>query len=204
MIWSLTVPLSSGSTVNLTLENLTERHNSDKPKEKEEETLFYHCRKVYDIMKIVAANSSIPGMTKEEAERFLQGKLNLQFATIDEKGDPNIQPVWFYYDKEQGKLLIITSKLSKKTQNVRNRPTIYFSIDDENPPYKGVKGKGNATIVEDPNRIVPQAERISMKYLGTLDHPAAKEMIDRSKNKEGVLVEISPMFFSTWDFGKSQ
>jgi len=155
-------------------------------------------------MKIVAANSSIPGMTKEEAERFLQGKLNLQFATIDEKGDPNIQPVWFYYDKEQGKLLIITSKLSKKTQNVRNRPTIYFSIDDENPPYKGVKGKGNATIVEDPNRIVPQAERISMKYFGTLDHPAAKEMVDRSKNKEGVLVEISPMFFSTWDFGKSQ
>jgi len=155
-------------------------------------------------MKIVAANSSIPGMTKEEAERFLQGKLNLQFATIDEKGDPNIQPVWFYYDKEQGKLLIITSKLSKKTQNVRNRPTIYFSIDDENPPYKGVKGKGNATIVEDPSRIVPQAERISMKHLGTLDHPAAKEMIDRSKNGEGVLVEISPIFFSTWDVGKSQ
>ena len=24
----------------------------------------------------------------------------------------------------------------------------YFSIDDENPPYKGVKGKGIATLVE--------------------------------------------------------
>jgi hypothetical protein len=43
-----------------------------------------------------------------------------------------------------------------------------------------------------------------MKYLGTLDHPAAKEMADRSKNGEGVLVEITPKFFSTWDFGKRQ
>jgi PPOX class probable F420-dependent enzyme len=153
-------------------------------------------------MKIVAASSSIPSMTRDEAEKFLESKLTLQLATTDEKGEPNIQPVWFYYDKDEGKLLIITSKVAKKTQNLRNRPIIYFSIDDANPPYKGVKGKGNATIVEDPNRIVPQAEKISIKYLGTLDHPAAKEMADRSKNGEGILVEISPKFFSTWDFGK--
>jgi nitroimidazol reductase NimA-like FMN-containing flavoprotein (pyridoxamine 5'-phosphate oxidase superfamily) len=159
---------------------------------------------MYIIMKIIAANSSIPGMSREEAERFLESKLNLQIATIDEKGEPNIQPVWFYYDKEEGKLLILTSKLAKKTQNLINRPTIYFSIDDENPPYKGVKGKGSAIIVEEPNRIVPQAEKISMKYLGTLDHPVAREMADRSKNGEGVLVEIIPKFFSTWDFGKMQ
>ena len=155
-------------------------------------------------MKVVNATHGIPGMTREEAETFLESKLNLQIATIDEKGEPNIQPVWFYYDKDKGKLLILTSKSSKKTQNLTNRPTIYFSVDDENPPYKGVKGKGNATVVEDPTKIVPQAEKISMKYLGTLDHPVAKEMSDRSKNGEGVLVEISPKFFSTWDFGKRQ
>jgi PPOX class probable F420-dependent enzyme len=154
-------------------------------------------------MKIIAANSAIPGMTREEAERFLlESKLNLQIATIDEKGEPNIQPVWFYYDKDERKLLIITSKSAKKTQNLRNRPAVYFSIDDENLPFKGVKGKGIATVVEEPNRIVPQADKISMKYLGTLDDPAAKEMAERSKNGEGVLVEISPKFFSTWDFGK--
>ena len=156
------------------------------------------------MIKILTANSAIPSMTREEAERFLESKLNLQIATIDEKGEPNIQPVWFYYDKDEGKLLVLTSKVAKKTQNLSNRPTIYFSIDDENPPYKGVKGKGTATVVEDPNLIVPQAEKISMKYLGTLDHPAAKEMADRSKNGEGVLVKISPKFFSTWDFGKRQ
>jgi PPOX class probable F420-dependent enzyme len=156
-------------------------------------------------MKVINATYEIPGMTREEAERFLEGKLNLQIATIDEKDEPNIQPVWFYYDKDAGKLLLTTSKLAKKTQNLRRKPTIYFSIDDENPPYKGVKGKGIATIVEeDPNRIVPQADKISMKYLGTLDHPVAKTITDGAKKGEVVLVEISPKFFSTWDYGKMQ
>jgi nitroimidazol reductase NimA-like FMN-containing flavoprotein (pyridoxamine 5'-phosphate oxidase superfamily) len=83
-------------------------------------------------MKVIDATSEIPGMTREEAERFLESKLNLQLASIDEKGEPNIQPVWFYYDKDQGKLLITTSSSAKKTQNLRRKPTIYFSIDDEN------------------------------------------------------------------------
>jgi PPOX class probable F420-dependent enzyme len=155
-------------------------------------------------MKIVNATSEIPGMTREEAERFLESKLNLQLATIDEHGEPNIQPVWFYYDKNGEKLIITTSKLAKKTQNLRNKPAVYFSIDDENLPYKGVKGKGIANIVEDPDRVVPQADRISMKYLGTLDHPVAKMITDSSKKGEVVVIEISPRFYSTWDYGKMQ
>src|SRR5215208_5871492 len=122
-------------------------------------------------MKIISATSETPGMTKEEIDRFLASNLMLQMATIDEQGEPNIQPVWFYYDKDREKLMITTSKSAKKTQNLRNRPSVYFSIDDENLPYKGVKGKGFVTIVEDPDKVVPQADRISMKYLGTLDHP---------------------------------
>jgi nitroimidazol reductase NimA-like FMN-containing flavoprotein (pyridoxamine 5'-phosphate oxidase superfamily) len=157
-------------------------------------------------MKIIDATPEIPGMTKEETEIFLQSKLNLQLATIDEKREPNIQPVWFYYDKDQRKLLFTTSKLAKKTQNLQRNPTVYFSIDyenyDENLPPKGVKGKGAATIVEDPNIILPQSDKISIKYLGTLDHPVAKMITDSAKKGEVVLVEISPRFFSTWDYSK--
>lgn len=157
-------------------------------------------------MKVINATHEIPGMTREEAERFLEGKLNLQIATIDEKDEPNIQPVWFYYDKDAGKLLLTTSKLAKKTRNLRRKSTIYFSIDDENyqenRPPRGVKGKGIATLIDDTNRIVPKADKISMKYLGTLDHPVAKMITDGAKRGEVILVEISPKFFSTWDYGK--
>lgn len=154
------------------------------------------------LMKIVNATSEVPGMTREEIEKFLDSKLNLQLATTDDQGEPNIQPVWFYYDKDGEKLLITTSKLARKTQNLRNKPVVYFSMDDENPPYKGVEGKGIATLVEDPNRTVPQGDRISMKYLGIPDHPIAKMISEGSKNGDNLLIEISPKFFSTWDYGK--
>jgi len=155
-------------------------------------------------MKIISATSEIPSMTKDEAGKFLESKLNLQLATIDEQGDPNIQPVWFYYDKDGEKLWINTSKFAKKTQNILKKSTIYFSIDDENPPVRGVKGKGIATIIDDLKTVVSLGERISLKYLGTLDHPIAKMIAEDSKKGGVVLVEISPKFLSTWDYGKMQ
>jgi nitroimidazol reductase NimA-like FMN-containing flavoprotein (pyridoxamine 5'-phosphate oxidase superfamily) len=153
-------------------------------------------------MKIISATTETPGMTREEIDRFLESKLMLQMSTIDELGEPNIQPVWFYYDKNGEKLLVTTSKIARKTKNLRNKPILYFSTDDENFPYKGVKGKGSVTIVEDPKRTVSEGEKISMKYLGTLDHPIAKMITESSKNGDNVLIEISPKFFSTWDYSK--
>ena len=157
-----------------------------------------------NIMKIISAISGIPSMSEEQVGRFLENKLNLQFGTNDEEGDPNIQPVWFDYDKEREKLMIITAKMTKKVQNLRSRPNVYFSIDDENYPYKGVKGKGIATIIEDPNKTVPEAKKINMKYLGTLDHPIPKMILDSAQKGNHIVIEIDPKFFSTWDFAKMQ
>lgn len=143
-------------------------------------------------------------MDKGEVEKFLESKLLLQIGTIDDEGDPNIQPVWFNYDKDREKLLVITPKIARKVENLRSKPNVYFSIDDENFPYKGVKGKGTVTIIEDPNRNVPDGEKISMKYLGTLDHPIPQMILDSAKKGNHVVLEINPKFFSTWDFARMQ
>lgn len=92
--------------------------------------------------------------------------------------------------------------MSKKTQNLRYKPSVYFSIDDENSAPKGVKGRGIVTITEDQSKTLAEGDRISMKYLGTLDHPVAKMISDGTKKGEVILIEISPKFFSTWDNGK--
>ena len=153
-------------------------------------------------MKIVGAIANAPVMTEQEVDKFLESKLNLQLATIDEMDDPNIQPIWFYYVKSERKFLIVTPKMSKKVQNIRRKSTVYFSIDDENFPYKGVKGKGVVIIVDDPKTVIQAVEKINLKYLGSLDHPLAKMLIDNAKNGTEIMVEINPKFFSTWDFGK--
>ena len=157
------------------------------------------------MMKVIQA---IPGMrtpvTETEVANFLQSKLNIQLATIDEEGYPNIQPVWFDYDKDSGKLYTGTRKMSKKVQNIRRNPDkIYFSIDDENFPYKGVKGRGSATISEDVRKNIAIVEKMNLKYLGTLEHPLAKMLMENTRDGTEVVIEITPKFLSAWDFGKA-
>ncbi|HZE77853.1 MAG TPA: hypothetical protein VE089_04820 [Nitrososphaeraceae archaeon] len=43
-------------------------------------------------MKIFGAIANAPVMTEQEADKFLESKLNLQLATIDAMDDPNIHP----------------------------------------------------------------------------------------------------------------
>lgn len=150
-----------------------------------------------------ASHATIPAMNEQEVINFLQSKLNLQLATIDENGDPNIQPVWFDYEKDSEKLHVMTSKMSNKVRNIHRKSNVYFSIDDENFPYKGVKGKATARIIEDHQKVVSIAEKINIKYLGTLEHPLAKMLMEFAQNGTEILLEISPKFFSTWDFAKA-
>ena len=155
------------------------------------------------IIKGIGASDVARAMNEQEAVNFLQSKLNLQLATIDESGDPNIQPVWFDYEKDSEKLYVMTSKMSNKVRNIRSKPNVYFSIDDENLPYKGVKGKATARIMEDRQKVVSMTEKINIKYLGTLEHPLAKMLMEFAQNGTEILLEISPKFFSTWDFAKA-
>ena len=162
--------------------------------------------RIFDyILKLI---QSLPGMpnkvTEEEVNSFLQSKLNLQLATIDEEGYPAIQPIWFLYDKESGKIYISTQKTTRKVRNLyKYSDKIYFSIDDENFPYKGVKGRGIGRISEDIDWNKPIIEKIIMKYLGTMENPLAQMIMENAKKGIQVVIEITPKFFSAWDFGKS-
>jgi general stress protein 26 len=144
-------------------------------------------------------------VTESEVNNLLQSKLNIQIATIDEEGYPLIQPTWFLYDDESGKIYTGTQKMTKKVQNMQRYPDkIYFSIDDENYPYKGVKGRATARISEDIQKNLSIVEKINLKYLGTLEHPLAKMLMENTRNGSEVVIEITPKFFSAWDFGKAE
>ena len=156
-------------------------------------------------MKIIQTFPNMPNpVTGAEVNKFLESKLNLQLATIDEEGFPNIQPIWFLYDKEIDKMYVSTQKMTKKAQNIyRNPDKIYFSIDDENFPYKGVKGKAVARISEDIDWNIPIVEKINIKYLGNIEHPLAKMIMENTRKGNQIVIEIIPKFFSAWDFEKT-
>jgi general stress protein 26 len=142
-------------------------------------------------------------LSEQETIDFLTNKdLNIHLGTVDEKGHANVHPAWYYYDKEKNKIYVETGKQSKKTANLKENKIIYFCIDDPSPPYKGVRGKGTVKIYEDVNFNISIAEKIHIRYLGTLEDPISKELLNAIRKGQSVVLEISPKYYSTWDYSK--
>ena len=144
-------------------------------------------------------------MTEGEIRNFLiNSKKNAHISTLDERGEPNIHPTWYYFDDESGKIYIESGRASRKTQNLVRNNIIYYCIDDDNIPYKGVRGKGTVRISEDMNYNLPIAEKIVIKYLGSVGHAVSQLLLNSLKNGTAVLIEITPKFFATWDDSKKK
>ncbi len=154
-------------------------------------------------VKIYKAMSMAPGMDQSEIDAFLAGsKTPLRLGTTNSKGEPNIHPVWYRY--VTNKLYFMSYKDAVKVRNLKHNKTVYFSVDTEAMPNTGVKGRGTAIIIKDLGRALPLSEKIITKYLGDLNGKTAKNMVYEVKKGSEVLVEITPQYFSTWDYSKSK
>ena len=155
-------------------------------------------------MKIVHGSPGFGSqLTEEQTVKFLTNKkLNLLLGTVDKNGDPFIHPVWFLYENE--KLYVETSKTSKKVQNIQHKNIVYFCIDEENLPYMGVRGKALVKVSIDVKDNIPVAERIMIKYTGNLENKVAKILMDGVRAGKSAILEINPVYYSTWDHSESQ
>ena len=139
-------------------------------------------------------------LTENQIKDFLSNsKLIIHIATIDEKGQPNIHPTWYYFDTTNNKFYIETTKSSKKVENLIRNNLIYYCVDVPHLPYKGVRGKGKVRIHEGVDHNIPIAEKIMVRYLGSLAHPIATSVMERVRDGDSVILEITPSFYSTWD-----
>ena len=88
-------------------------------------------------------------------------------------------------------------------KNASRIKLVYFCVDTEARPYKGVKGKGTVARVEDIGKAMKLGEKIVTKYLGSLDNPLGRFLMGRLKDGRETLLEITPRFFSVWEDSKS-
>ena len=154
------------------------------------------------LVRIIPAMSPTDTMSQIEVDKFLlESRIPLKLGTIDQHGDPIIHPIWYHYD--EGKFYLITASNSRKMQNASRHRIVYFCVDTETRPYKGVKGKGTLSTIKDRERTVRMGERIISKYLGNSENPLGKYLIKRLKTGEEALVQITPHYFSVWDDSKS-
>jgi len=142
-------------------------------------------------------------MDQSEIDTFLaSSKTPLRLGTTNSKGEPNIHPVWYHY--AANKLYFMSYKDTVKVRNLKHNKTVYFSVDTDAMPNTGVKGRGTAIIIKDTGKALSLSEKIVAKYLGDLNSNIAKNMVDEVRKDSELLVEITPHYFSTWDYAKSK
>jgi nitroimidazol reductase NimA-like FMN-containing flavoprotein (pyridoxamine 5'-phosphate oxidase superfamily) len=144
----------------------------------------------------------VPGMNNSEIQDFLRNSETLlRLGTVDEAGAPMIHPVWYEYD--DGSMYILTDRSSLKARNISTGGKVYFTVDTDTPPYKGVKGKASARVVKDSAKVQKIVERMLTKYTGGTDNEVGRSMIDGVKSGSQILFEIIPAYYSVWDYGKT-
>lgn len=157
------------------------------------------------MVKVLSAKDPLAGsMSEKESKDFLENKdLLIHMGTVDEKGDPIVTPTIYYFDRDLDKIYITTQKNSKKVSNLRKKNTMYFCIDDPTPPYKGVRGKAIVKVNEDINHNLSITKKLLMRAMGSLEDPTAKWLLSETENGNEVILEISPSYYSTWDYTKT-
>ena len=123
--------------------------------------------------------------------------LLVRLGLIDEKGEPNVIPLAYYFDDTSNKIFITTLNI-KKVHNLRKNNLIAYCIDDPKFPFKGIRGKATVKIHEDVSHNIPIAKKFIMKNIGSLDDPNAKWLLNEIENGNEVILEITPIYYSTW------
>ncbi len=128
---------------------------------------------------------------KEIVEILCQPEL-ARIATVSKDCKPHVTPVWFLY--ENGIVYMTTGKNSVKVRNLRNNPHVAITIDitERGLNNRGVILTGKAEIETD-DEI---AKKIFLKYLGSLDHPSAKKLLEMTR----VVIKLKPEKIISWDF----
>ena len=152
-------------------------------------------------MKIINAKSVSETMTEQETKNFLANNANnllMRMGRIDGKGEPNVTVTAFYFDDPSEKILVVTQKDSKKVQHLKNRNIMSYCIDDSNPPYTGVRGKGTVKFLVDIQKNIPLAKKYLKKLTRSLDNHFAKWLMNEIEKGNSIFLEITPRYFSTW------
>ncbi|MCS6767822.1 MAG: pyridoxamine 5'-phosphate oxidase family protein [Candidatus Nitrosocaldus sp.] len=134
-------------------------------------------------------------MSMEEVEEFLKRPLLLRLAMVDVDLYPMVHPLWFVY--RGGVFYLEVHRASKKARLLTANNRVYFLVDEvvDGRP-RGVRGKGNASIIDDVELARGIMVEQVTKYLGSADKQLSRRLIDSSR--DNIVVKVEPLALATW------
>jgi PPOX class probable F420-dependent enzyme len=82
------------------------------------------------------------GPVPDRFSDLLRGDALGHLATVDERGRPQVNPVWFLWDGERQQLYLSVRGETRKYRNLRRHPHVALSVLDREQPDRYVELRG--------------------------------------------------------------
>lgn len=132
---------------------------------------------------------------RAETEAFLTAEtIPLRLSCHTRGDDLWMLSLWYHY--RDGALWCATSASADVVDYLEYDDRVAYEISTNEPPYKGVRGNGTATIKPDPQKEL--LKELLERYLGGTDSALAEQLL--SPERDEVRIRIDPARVYTWDF----
>ncbi len=112
----------------------------------------------------------------------------LWYRTVSDDGDATDRSDWV--------LQCATGATADVVSYLRETPDVAFEISTNEPPYRGVRGRGTASIEPDDGKAT--LRDLLDRYLGGTDSKLAVTLLDDGRDE--VTITIDPAVVYGWDY----
>ena len=135
-------------------------------------------------------------INKNNSEEFFQKVIPIRLSCMNSFGWPVVLSLWYAY--KDHKIYCATQKNAKIVEYLRKDPRCGFEIAADNPPYRGVRGQGQAKILEGAGKEMLEA--LMDKYLGKKESNLSQFL--KQKADSEVAIEITPRRIFKYDYSQ--
>jgi nitroimidazol reductase NimA-like FMN-containing flavoprotein (pyridoxamine 5'-phosphate oxidase superfamily) len=128
------------------------------------------------------------------ADFLVQTVVPCRLSCITSGGYPHVNSLWYLYG--DGALWLSTQNSSAVWRWLRADPRCGFEVAGDQPPYRGVRGRGHVTLLT--AREAPVLARLLERYLSGTDSPLARWLLSRAANE--ATLRIEPHWLTAWDY----
>jgi nitroimidazol reductase NimA-like FMN-containing flavoprotein (pyridoxamine 5'-phosphate oxidase superfamily) len=134
-------------------------------------------------------------LSKSEIETFLADRpIPVRLACRTPADHLWMVSLWYRY--RDGRLICATAKKADIVRFLEHDPRVAFEVSTNDQPYRGVRGRGVATITADEDKAALRT--LLERYQGGTDTPLAEQLL-REDRKE-VAITVEPAVVYGWDF----
>ena len=121
----------------------------------------------------------------------------IRISCISTKSWPIVISLWYIYMNE--KFYCATQNTSKIIKYLRCSPKCGFEVSEDHFPYRGIRGYGNSSILQDKGEYILRI--LLEKYLKGKESSKIYNLLLSEKHLQNeVAIEITPLRIFEWDF----